>query len=113
MAIMSKPNHPRTWFITGASTGFGRLLAEEVLKGGGKVVATARKPEQIADLERQYPGSVKALTVNVTNAPQVDSAVTQAFAQFGRIDVLVNNAGYGIAGALEEATEAEFMPVFK
>jgi NAD(P)-dependent dehydrogenase (short-subunit alcohol dehydrogenase family) len=113
MEIMSRPNHPRTWFITGASTGFGRLLAEEILKAGGKVVATARKPEQIADLERQYPGSAKALALDVTNAAQVDSAVTQAFAQFGQIDVLVNNAGYGIAGALEEATEAEFMPVFE
>src|SRR5580693_2447589 len=103
----------RIWFITGASTGFGRVLAEEVLKAGGKVIATARNRDKVADLEAKYPQKAKALALDVTNAGQVDSAVTQAFAQFGQIDVLVNNAGYGIAGALEEATEAEFMPVFE
>ena len=110
---MSETIKSRTWFITGASTGFGRILAEEVLKAGGKVVATARKREQIADLEQQYPTTAKALTLDVTSDSQIDSAVTQAFAQFGQIDVLVNNAGYGIAGAIEEATEAEFRPVFE
>jgi NAD(P)-dependent dehydrogenase (short-subunit alcohol dehydrogenase family) len=103
----------RTWFITGASTGFGRLLAEEVLKAGGKVVATARKLDKIADLEKQYPKTAKALVLDVTDAGQVDSAVTQAFAQFGQVDVLVNNAGYGVAGAIEEVSEAEFMPMFE
>jgi NAD(P)-dependent dehydrogenase (short-subunit alcohol dehydrogenase family) len=103
----------RTWFITGASTGFGRLLAEEVLKAGGKVIATARKLDKIADLERQYPKTAKALVLDVTDAGQVDSAVTQAFAQFGQLDVLVNNAGYGVAGAIEEVSEAEFMPMFE
>jgi NAD(P)-dependent dehydrogenase (short-subunit alcohol dehydrogenase family) len=110
---MSETNQPRTWFITGASTGFGRLLAEEVLKAGGKVIATARRLDKIADLEREYPRSAKALALDVTDAGQVDSAVTQAFAQFGQIDVLVNNAGYGVAGAIEEVSEAEFMPMFE
>jgi NADP-dependent 3-hydroxy acid dehydrogenase YdfG len=103
----------RVWFITGASTGFGRLLAEEVLKAGGKVVATARKLDKVADLEAKYPGSAKALALDVTDAGQVDSVVTQAFAQFGQVDVLVNNAGYGVAGAIEEVSEAEFMPMFE
>jgi NAD(P)-dependent dehydrogenase (short-subunit alcohol dehydrogenase family) len=103
----------RTWFITGASTGFGRLLAEEVLKAGGTVIATARKLDKIADLERQYPQKAKALVLDVTDAGQVDSAVTQAFAQFGQVDVLVNNAGYGVAGAIEEVSESEFMPMFE
>jgi NAD(P)-dependent dehydrogenase (short-subunit alcohol dehydrogenase family) len=103
----------RVWFITGASTGFGRLLAEEILKSGGKVVATARKVDKVADLEKRYPRTAKALTLDVTDAGQVDSAVTQAFAQFGQIDVLVNNAGYGVAGAIEEVSEAEFMPMFE
>jgi NAD(P)-dependent dehydrogenase (short-subunit alcohol dehydrogenase family) len=103
----------RTWFITGASTGFGRLLAEEVLKAGGKVIATARKLVKIADLEQKYPKTAKALVLDVTDAGQVDSAVTQAFAQFGQVDVLVNNAGYGVAGAIEEVSEAEFMPMFE
>jgi NAD(P)-dependent dehydrogenase (short-subunit alcohol dehydrogenase family) len=118
MTTSSTPAHisagkDRTWFITGASTGFGRLLAEEVLKAGGKVIATARKLDKIADLEQQYPQTAKALVLDVTDAGQVDSAVTQAFAQFGRVDVLVNNAGYGVAGAIEEVSGAEFMPMFE
>jgi NAD(P)-dependent dehydrogenase (short-subunit alcohol dehydrogenase family) len=118
MTTSSTPAHvsagkDRTWFITGASTGFGRLLAEEVLKAGGKVIATARKLDKIVDLEKQYPKSAKALVLDVTDAGQIDAAVTQAFAQFGRVDVLVNNAGYGVAGAVEEVSEAEFMPMFE
>ena len=103
----------RTWFITGASSGFGRMLAEEVLKGGGKVIATARNLDRVTDLEAKYPRTAKALALDVTDAGQVDSAVTQAFAQFGQVDVLVNNAGYGVAGAIEEVSEAEFMPMFE
>ena len=103
----------RTWFITGASTGFGRVLAEEVLKAGGKVVATARNLDKVKDFEARYPRMAKALALDVTDAGQVDSAVTQAFAQFGQVDVLVNNAGYGVAGAIEEVSEAEYMPMFE
>ena len=103
----------KVWFITGASTGFGRLLAEEVLKAGGKVVATARKRDKVADLEAKYPQTAKALALDVTNGGQVDSAVTETLAKFGRVDVLVNNAGYGVAGAIEEVSEAEFMPMFE
>src|SRR5260370_24714897 len=110
---MSKTIKARTWSIHGSADGFGRRPAEGVLKAGGNVVATARKREQIVDLEQQYPNAAKALALDVTKDDQVDSAVTQAFAQFGQVDVLVNNAGYGIAGAIEEATEAEFMPVFE
>jgi len=103
----------RVWFITGASTGFGRLLAQEVLKSGGKVVVTARKLDKVADLEAQYPQTAKALALDVTNAGQVDSVVAQAIEKFGRVDVLVNNAGYGVVGAIEEVSEAEFMPMFE
>lgn len=110
---MSKTIKPRTWFITGTSTGFGRILAEEILKAGDNVVATARKPEQILDLEQRYPKSAKALALDVTRGGQVDAAVKRAFAEFGQVDVLVNNAGYGLAGAIEEAAEDEFKPVFE
>jgi NAD(P)-dependent dehydrogenase (short-subunit alcohol dehydrogenase family) len=103
----------RVWFITGASTGFGRLLAAAVLRDGGKVVATARKPEQISDLSEQYKENCLILPLDVTDPKQVDAAASQAISRFGRIDVLVNNAGYGITGAIEEVTEAEFMPVFE
>jgi NADP-dependent 3-hydroxy acid dehydrogenase YdfG len=106
-------SNQRVWFITGASTGFGRILAEEVLKTDGKVVATARNIDKVADLEAKYPKAAKALALDVTDAGQVDSVVTQAFAQFGQVDVLVNNAGYGVAGAIEEVSEDEFMPMFE
>ena len=103
----------KVWFITGASTGFGRLLAEEVLKAGGRVIATARKIEQIADLAANYPAAARALVLDVTNPQQIEAVAQDAIAAFGRVDVLVNNAGYGIAGGIEEATEAEFLPVFE
>jgi NAD(P)-dependent dehydrogenase (short-subunit alcohol dehydrogenase family) len=105
--------HGRTWFITGASTGFGRFLAEEVLKAGGNVIATARNPEHVADLELRYPDKAKALKLDVTSQAQVESAVGLAIAHFGQIDVLVNNAGYGVAGAIEEVSESEFRPMFE
>jgi NAD(P)-dependent dehydrogenase (short-subunit alcohol dehydrogenase family) len=97
----------RVWLITGSSTGFGRLLAEQLLAKGESVVATARKPEQLQDLVAQYPDRAIALSVDVTNLQQVRAAVDHAIAAFGRIDVLVNNAGYGMMGAIEEVTDAE------
>ncbi len=109
---MTSPSQSKVWFITGASTGFGRLLAEEVLKTGGKVIATARDRTKVADLEEQYPERAKAYSLDVTDPAQVVSIVAQTTACFSPVDVLVNNAGYGLAGAIEEATEDEFMPVF-
>ena len=102
----------RTWFITGASTGFGRLLAEEVLKAGNKAIVTARNIKSIIDLEQKYPGKVKAFALDVTDYPQVASVVAQSTASYGPIHVLVNNAGYGLTGAIEEVSEDEFMPMF-
>jgi NADP-dependent 3-hydroxy acid dehydrogenase YdfG len=110
---MSSHSSSRVWFITGCSTGFGRLLAEEVLKSGGKVAATARKVEQIADLEQKNPETAKSLPLDVNDQKQVDTAVAAAIERFGHIDVLVNNAGYGVAGAIEEVSEAEFRPMFE
>ncbi|MEO6982869.1 MAG: oxidoreductase [Edaphobacter sp.] len=110
---MTKNNPVLVWFITGCSTGFGRLLAEAVLQFGGKVVATARKPEQIADLEQKYPQAAKALALDVTDQSQVDSAVAAAIQHFGHVDVVVNNAGYGVAGAIEEVAESELRPMFE
>lgn len=103
----------RTWFITGASTGFGRILAEEVLKAGGKVIATARQLDKVADLEEKHPGRARAFALDVTDAAQIHSVVAQTITTFGPVDVLVNNAGYGLAGAVEEVTEEEFMPMFE
>ncbi len=113
MAYMSEQTSGRVWFITGASTGFGRELAEQVLADGDKVVATARKPEQLAELGRQYPETALILPLDVMQQSAVDSAVKAALDRFGRVDVLVNNAGYGVNGAIEEVSEAEYMPMFE
>ena len=107
---MSEAATHRVWFITGASTGFGREFVLQLAALGQRVVATARRPEQIADLAS---GTTLAVALDVTNPASIDSAVQAALAKFGRIDVLINNAGYGLAGAVEEATEAEYMPVFE
>jgi NAD(P)-dependent dehydrogenase (short-subunit alcohol dehydrogenase family) len=97
----------RVWFITGSSTGFGRILAEQLLERGEIVVATARKPEQLEDLATTYPDRVLAIRLDVTKPSEVREAVDRAIAQFGKIDVLVNNAGYGTMGAIEEVTDTE------
>lgn len=97
----------KVWFITGSSTGFGRLLAEQLLNNGETVAATARKPEQLVDLAEQYPSQVITLPLDVTKPEQVRDAVNHTISTFGQIDVLVNNAGYGMMGAIEEVTDAE------
>jgi short-subunit dehydrogenase len=104
-------NTARTWFITGASTGFGRLLAEQLLKRGERVAATARDLAKVQDLEAQYPGTARAFTLDVTEPAEIEAS-RQAIAAFGHIDVLVNNAGYGVNGAIEEVAEEEFEPMF-
>lgn len=103
----------RVWFITGASTGFGRLLAEEVLRRGERVIATARDLSSIEDLAKQYPAKARLFRLDVTNPEQVNSVAKQAIGAFGHVDVLVNNAGYGVNGAIEEVSEAEFEPMFQ
>ena len=103
----------KVWFITGSSTGFGRELAEELLEQGHKVVATARKPESLSDLTAKYPDTVRAVKLDVTKPGEVRAAVAEAVKAFGRIDVLVNNAGYGLIGAVEEATDAQIRHQFE
>jgi NAD(P)-dependent dehydrogenase (short-subunit alcohol dehydrogenase family) len=87
------------WFITGCSSGFGRALVDAALERGGRVVATARRTDSIADLEGDR---VHLVPLDVTRQEQIDAAVQAAFDRFGRIDVLVNNAGYSSVGAVEE-----------
>ncbi len=102
----------KVWLITGSSTGFGRTLAETVLQQGDKVVATARKPEQLQDLIAQYPAAALALKLDVTDKAEIETAIQKAIAKFGRIDVLVNNAGYGLIGALEEVSDEQIQRNF-
>ena len=102
----------QTWFITGTSSGFGRAFAEYALAQGHQVVATARRPEALADLVAMAPERVLALALDVTAPEAPAAAIREAVRRFGRIDVLINNAGYGIVGALEETTDAELRALF-
>src|SRR5688572_21937909 len=97
----------KVWFITGTSSGFGRELALEALARGDSVVATSRDPGVLDDLARRAPERVLSLRLDVTKASEIRSAVTAAYERFGVVDVLVNNAGYSIVGAVEETDEAE------
>ncbi|MBO9562607.1 MAG: SDR family NAD(P)-dependent oxidoreductase [Niastella sp.] len=97
----------KVWFITGSSRGLGRSLTEAVLAKGHQVAATARRPEQLNELATKYPGQLLALQLDVTNNEQIRSAVAKTIEHFGRIDVLVNNAGFGITGAAEAFTEEQ------
>lgn len=95
------------WFITGTSSGFGRAIAEAVLADGGSVVATARKTESLAELRDHAPERVLVAQLDVTDPASITAAVEEARVRFGRIDVLVNNAGYGLRGALEECDDEQ------
>ena len=95
----------RVWFVTGASSGFGRVIVEEVLRRGERVVVAVRSPESVADLARDE--RVLVVRLDVTKPAEIEAAVVAAMARFGRIDVLVNNAGYSIVGAVEETSDHE------
>ncbi|KMQ67102.1 oxidoreductase [Chryseobacterium sp. FH2] len=97
----------KVWFITGSSKGLGRSLAEAVLLKGDNVAATARNPQQLNDLAEKYPEQLIALELDVQNKEQIYSAVEETIEHFGRIDVLVNNAGFGITGAAEAFTNEQ------
>jgi NAD(P)-dependent dehydrogenase (short-subunit alcohol dehydrogenase family) len=99
--------HSKVWLITGTSSGFGREIALEALARGDRVVATARDPRSLEQLVASAPERVLALPLDVTKPEQLSGAVDQALARFGGIDVLVNNAGYSIVGAVEETSDAE------
>jgi NAD(P)-dependent dehydrogenase (short-subunit alcohol dehydrogenase family) len=98
---------PKVWFITGTSKGFGRIWAEAALKRGDKVVATARNPSSLDELVARYGSSVLSLGLDVTDQAAVEAAVKRAHAHFGRLDVVVNNAGFGLFGTVEEVTAAQ------
>jgi NAD(P)-dependent dehydrogenase (short-subunit alcohol dehydrogenase family) len=102
----------KTWFITGASRGFGRVWAEAALKRGDKVTATARKLEDIANLKERFGDAVLPLALDVTDSEQVPRVVEQAYKHFGRLDVLVNNAGTSLFAATEEASDEQIRGLF-
>src|SRR5665213_2591628 len=101
------------WFITGCSSGFGRAFARAALTHGFRVAATARDPERIEDLVSGNEDRAKVLALDVTNSDQIKHAVSEAERAFGRIDVLVNNAGYGYLAAVEEGEERGIRAIFE
>lgn len=103
----------KTWFITGCATGFGRALAELALARGDRVAVTDRHSDAVVDLARTHAESTLALGVDVTKPVQIHAGLDAAFARFGRIDVLVNNAGYGVLAAVEEASDAQVRHMFE
>jgi NAD(P)-dependent dehydrogenase (short-subunit alcohol dehydrogenase family) len=102
----------RVWFITGSGQGLGRALAEAALDVGDRVVATGRDPKELQVLEKRDPDRVLVQKLDVTDLAQVEAAVAAAIDRFGRIDVLVNNAGFGLFGPLEELTDQELRREF-
>lgn len=103
----------KIWFITGCSTGFGRELALQVLESGDSAVVTARKPEEILDIVGRFPETSIALKLDVTKAEDIDQAYEEALRKFGHIDVLVNNAGIGYFGSIEESDQDEVRKMFE
>ena len=104
MAHQHETSSAKVWFITGASRGFGRIWADAALKRGDKVAATARTLASIDDLKEKYSSNVLTLELDVTRPDQVKTAVAQAHAHFGRLDIVLNNAGYSLVGTIEEAS---------
>ena len=98
----------QVWLITGSARGLGRSLAEAVLQAGHKLVATARNPSQLSDLAERYGEQVQLFELDVTDPAAANAAVKRAVGTFGRLDVLVNNAGYGNVNAIEDTTIEEF-----
>jgi NAD(P)-dependent dehydrogenase (short-subunit alcohol dehydrogenase family) len=113
MTGASTATEGRVWFVTGASSGFGRAVSETVLRHGDRLVATGRDPGAIQDLADRHPGQAHVLRLDVTDAEAARAAIDDAVARFGRVDVVLNNAGYGHIGAVEELTDAEWRRQFE
>lgn len=103
----------KVWFITGVSSGFGRTLSEEVARNGDKVIGTVRQLSQLAEFNNISPGNTFAYLMDVTSPDGVKATIEAAFKHFGRLDVLVNNAGFGFLGAVEEATIKDYREVME
>ena len=103
----------KTWLVTGSSTGFGHSIVRAVLARGGNVVATARNPAALKSLAAEGPGRMLTAELDVTRHDQISSAIKAAETTFGGIDVLVNNAGYGFQGGIEESSDAEIRHQFE
>ena len=101
------PSTHKVWFITGTSKGFGRVWASAALERGDRVAATARNTDTLTDLVERHGDAILPIELDVTDKPGVDAAVDRAEAHFGQLDVVINNAGYGLFGTIEEVTEEQ------
>lgn len=97
----------KVWFITGASSGFGKAFAEYAITQGYKVIVTARRLDKLESIKALAPDQVEAIKMDVNDNAEISAAVKKTIDRFGRVDVLINNAGYGIVGAVEETPESE------
>lgn len=97
----------RTWLVTGANSGFGRHLSERLLSRGDRVAGTFRSPGSVDDLSSHWPDTFHAARLDLTDAARITEVVDEAWTAFGRIDVVVSNAGYGLMGAAEEVTDEQ------
>jgi NADP-dependent 3-hydroxy acid dehydrogenase YdfG len=110
---MENQRNSKVWFITGASRGFGRIWAEAALERGDKVAATARNAASLAGLKEKYGARVLPLELDVTKPGQAATVVAQAHAHFGRLDIVLNNAGYSLVGTIEEARAEEVKAMYE
>jgi NAD(P)-dependent dehydrogenase (short-subunit alcohol dehydrogenase family) len=110
---MKTDSHKKVWLVTGCSNGFGLEIARLVLQRGDYLVATARRVDKLDALRPQFEGQLLSLQLDITEAENVSRVVRATIREFGRIDVLVNNAGYGLTGAIEEATDPEILDQFE
>jgi NADP-dependent 3-hydroxy acid dehydrogenase YdfG len=110
---MEHQKNSKVWFITGASRGFGSIWADAALKRGDKVAATARSLASLNGLQEKYGANVLTLELDVTKPDQVKTAVTQAYDHFGRLDIVLNNAGYSLVGTIEEANANEVRALYE
>ena len=108
-----KPSSPRVWFITGTSQGFGLELVRATLERGDKVIATSRYPKKVEAIFSGMSDRLLALKVDLHDALQIEEAVAVAVATFGQVDMLINNAGHALLGAVEEASDAEILELFQ
>jgi NAD(P)-dependent dehydrogenase (short-subunit alcohol dehydrogenase family) len=110
-AILKTQSMAKVWLITGSASGLGRDVAEAALAAGNRVVATARRPEELQDLVDRYGGAVRAVRHDVRNSEEAEAAVAAATEAFGRLDVLVNNAGYGQFAPFEQMSADDFQGI--
>ncbi|MFF1476355.1 oxidoreductase [Streptomyces sp. NPDC058301] len=103
----------KVWLVTGASSGFGRAITEAAVAAGDTVIGTARRTEALDDLVAAYPDRVEAISLDVTDGERIDAVAADVLARYGRVDVLVNNAGRTQVGAFEETTDRELRDLFE